>query len=148
MILHLVGGFLGSGKTTAIIAAARHLLAASQRVGVVTNDQGRYLVDTAFFQTQQVPTVEVTGGCFCCHYDDLEERLEELDRSALPHVIFAGRSAQQRDRPQEVHRLKQDIAVEHETSHGIILQLIPTGNHLGLVGQTEVPPVFEQLYLR
>ena len=89
MILHLVGGFLGSGKTTAIIAAARHLLAAGQRVGVVTNDQGRYLVDTTFFQTQQVPTVEVTGGCFCCHYDDLEERLEELDRSALPHVIFA-----------------------------------------------------------
>jgi Ni2+-binding GTPase involved in maturation of urease and hydrogenase len=89
MILHLVGGFLGSGKTTAIIAATRRLMAMGQRVGVVTNDQGRYLVDTAFFQAEHVPTVEVTGGCFCCHYDDLEERLEELDRSALPHVIFA-----------------------------------------------------------
>ena len=47
--LHLVGGFLGSGKTTAIAAAAKLLMAQGLRVGVVTNDQGKYLVDTAFF---------------------------------------------------------------------------------------------------
>ena len=35
-----------------------------------------------------MPTVEVTGGCFCCHYDDLEARLEELERTAMPHAIF------------------------------------------------------------
>jgi len=89
MQLHLVGGFLGSGKTTAIIGAVKHLMARGARVGVVTNDQGRYLVDTAFVAGARVPTVEVTGGCFCCHYDDLEARLDELERSAMPHVIFA-----------------------------------------------------------
>jgi Ni2+-binding GTPase involved in maturation of urease and hydrogenase len=89
MLFHLVGGFLGSGKTTAIIGAAKQLLARGKRVGVVTNDQGKYLVDTAFFRAADVPTVEVTGGCFCCNYDDLEARLRQLTESAWPDVIFA-----------------------------------------------------------
>ncbi len=88
MQLHLVGGFLGSGKTTAIIGAARLLSVSGKRVGVVTNDQGRYLVDTAYFKSS-LPTVEVTGGCFCCNYDDLQARLDQLKESAQPDVIFA-----------------------------------------------------------
>lgn len=89
MRFHLIGGFLGSGKTTAIIGAARHLMSQGKRVGVVTNDQGKYLVDTAFFQAADLPTVEVTGGCFCCNYDDLGARLSQLKDSAQPDVIFA-----------------------------------------------------------
>jgi Ni2+-binding GTPase involved in maturation of urease and hydrogenase len=88
MQLHLVGGFLGSGKTTAIIGASQLLMAQGKRVGVVTNDQGRYLVDTAFLSSS-LPTVEVTGGCFCCNYDDLQARLDQLQASAQPDVIFA-----------------------------------------------------------
>jgi Ni2+-binding GTPase involved in maturation of urease and hydrogenase len=82
---------LGSGKTTAIIGAARLLLAQGKRVGVVTNDQGRYLVDTAFVRLSLpgVPAVEVTGGCFCCNYDDLNARLEQIVALACPDVIFA-----------------------------------------------------------
>ena len=89
MRVHLVGGFLGSGKTTAIIAAAKQLITQGQRVGIVTNDQGKYLVDTGFFQLADLPTVEVSGGCFCCHYDDLDARLEQLAASSQPDVIFA-----------------------------------------------------------
>ncbi|MGC9467441.1 MAG: GTP-binding protein [Anaerolineae bacterium] len=89
MDLHIVGGFLGSGKTTAIIGAAKRLMARGTRVGVVTNDQGRYLVDTAFFQSAEIPAVEVTGGCFCCSYDDLEAQLVRLSQTAQPDVIFA-----------------------------------------------------------
>lgn len=89
MKLHLVGGFLGSGKTTAIIAAARQLMAQKKKVGVITNDQGKYLVDTAFFRLGDVPVVEVTGGCFCCNYDDLEEQLDLLCTKIQPDVIFA-----------------------------------------------------------
>jgi len=87
--LHLVGGFLGSGKTTAIIAAARKLMRDGKRVGVVTNDQGRYLVDTAFFRASDLPTVEVTGGCFCCNYHDLQTQVSDLVRTYNPDVIFA-----------------------------------------------------------
>ncbi len=48
MDLRVVGGFLGSGKTTAIVSALHTLIAAGQRVGVITNDKGRFLVETAF----------------------------------------------------------------------------------------------------
>jgi Ni2+-binding GTPase involved in maturation of urease and hydrogenase len=89
MRLHLVGGFLGSGKTTAIIQASRILLEKGLKVGVVTNDQGRYLVDTAFMRLSELPTVEVTGGCFCCNYSDLDSSLDQLLVSAKPEVIFA-----------------------------------------------------------
>jgi Ni2+-binding GTPase involved in maturation of urease and hydrogenase len=87
--LHLVSGFLASGKTSAIARAAQMLLADGLRVGVITNDQGKHLVDTLFLQTQDVPTVEVTGRCFCCGYDDLNERLDELVARVRPDVIFA-----------------------------------------------------------
>ena len=89
MDIHLVGGFLGSGKTTAIIAAAKRLGAAGRTVGVVTNDQGRYLVDSAFARAEGVPAVEVTGGCFCCNYDDFARNVVALGRRVRPDVIFA-----------------------------------------------------------
>ena len=80
---------MGSGKTTAIIHAGKALMDRGQRVGVITNDQGKYLVDTAFFRLSAIPAVEVTGGCFCCNYDDLEGRLAELVAASNPDVIFA-----------------------------------------------------------
>lgn len=89
MQLFLVGGFLGSGKTTAIIAAARLLIERGVRVGIVTNDQGRHLVDTAFVTAAGLPAVEVSGGCFCCGYENLDEQLDRLRDTARPDVIFA-----------------------------------------------------------
>ena len=89
MDVHLIGGFLGSGKTTAIIHAARHLMAQGKTVAVVTNDKGKHLVDTAFFRTASIPTAEVAGGCFRCNFDQLEERLQSLITENNPDVIFA-----------------------------------------------------------
>jgi Ni2+-binding GTPase involved in maturation of urease and hydrogenase len=89
MDLHLVGGFLGSGKTTAIASAASLLSKQGKRVGIITNDQGKYLVDTAFLALTDVPTVEVTGGCFCCNYHDLDSHLNHLITDIQPDLIFA-----------------------------------------------------------
>lgn len=87
--LHLVGGFLGSGKTSAIASAAKQLIGQGRKVGVVTNDQGKQLVDTAFLRSQELPVVDVTGGCFCCNYTQFESVLEKLVQTALPDVVFA-----------------------------------------------------------
>lgn len=89
MRVHLVNGFLGSGKTTAIANAAKQLMADGQNVGVVTNDQGKYLIDTAFFKLSDIPAVEVTGGCFCCNYSLLDEQLAHLKAEYQPDIIFA-----------------------------------------------------------
>jgi len=89
MDLHLVGGFLGSGKTTAIIGAVRLLRAQGKRVGVVTNDLGKHLVDTTFFQSARVPAAEIAGGCFRCSFSELKDLLDQLRDEAQPDVVFA-----------------------------------------------------------
>ncbi len=86
MTTHLVGGFLGSGKTTAIRSACELLRQRGEAASVITNDQGTLLVDTAFLGGSH-PTREVTGGCFCCRYDHLVELLAEARRDGAQHVF-------------------------------------------------------------
>ncbi|MEM7129402.1 MAG: GTP-binding protein [Chloroflexota bacterium] len=85
----LVGGFLGAGKTTLLLEAAERLAARGYRVGMVTNDQGEDLVDTALGHEATVPVTEVAGGCFCCRFPDLLTSLQHLQEVVAPHVILA-----------------------------------------------------------
>lgn len=87
--LYVVGGFLGAGKTTTLMALARCLMARGERVAVVTNDQSVELVDTRAIKAQGIPVEEVAGACFCCSFNELVDRLESLQREVLPSVILA-----------------------------------------------------------
>ena len=89
MVLVLTGGFLGSGKTTAIVAAARLLMGIGKRVAVITNDQGNQQVDTAFVESFGITTREVPNGCFCCNYKQLDSHLQNLQETEHPDYIFA-----------------------------------------------------------
>lgn len=84
----VVGGFLGAGKTTLILAAARELERRGLRSAVILNDQGDELVDTRLARRQGMHSGEVTGGCFCCRFSALAAVLDEL-RAFAPAVIFA-----------------------------------------------------------
>jgi Ni2+-binding GTPase involved in maturation of urease and hydrogenase len=88
MKLVLIGGFLGSGKTTAITAAARDLIQKGKKVAIITNDQGNQQVDSAYLQSMDLSVREVSNGCFCCNYQQLDEHIEELKLNA-PDIIFA-----------------------------------------------------------
>jgi hypothetical protein len=83
-----LGGFLGSGKTTLILAAARVLAGRGLRCAAILNDQGRDLTDTRFVTANGVDADEVTGGCFCCRFSDLIAAAQRL-RTHAPDVIFA-----------------------------------------------------------
>src|SRR3954454_9480958 len=74
----LVGGFLGAGKTTLLATAAERLAAGGKRVALVTNDQAANLVDTAVLRERELAVDEVSGGCFCCKFDDLIGALDHL----------------------------------------------------------------------
>ena len=65
----MIGGFLGAGKTTAILQLAQKLHSQGTRVGLITNDQSFGLVDTALLNSQGLPVEEITGGCFCCRFN-------------------------------------------------------------------------------
>lgn len=87
--LVIIGGFLGSGKTTSISHIAKLLLNRGKKVGIVTNDQGSDLVDTEYLKKSGLSVLEVTGGCFCCNFDEFTSRLDEFNESDLPDVILA-----------------------------------------------------------
>jgi hypothetical protein len=83
-----VGGFLGAGKTTLILTAARMLRARGLRLAAIFNDQGAELVDTRWGGAHGVDVGQVVGGCFCCRFSDLIDAAERL-RAHAPDVIFA-----------------------------------------------------------
>jgi Ni2+-binding GTPase involved in maturation of urease and hydrogenase len=85
-----LGGFLGAGKTTTMLAAARRLEQRGERVSVITNDQGADLVDTQLARAAGFAgSAEVTGGCFCCKFDDLAAVVERLAEQVRPTVVIA-----------------------------------------------------------
>jgi G3E family GTPase len=85
----MIGGFLGAGKTTAVGRLARRLADAGRRVGLITNDQGRHLVDTAMLRSQGFATEEIPGGCFCCRFGSLVEAAARLTAQSCPDVFIA-----------------------------------------------------------
>lgn len=63
--VHLITGFLGTGKTTAIL----HLLSqkpAHEKWAVLVNEFGEVGIDGAIIKESGVAVREVPGGCLCC----------------------------------------------------------------------------------
>lgn len=85
----MIGGFLGAGKTTAVAALAERLTQQGLRVGLITNDQGSELVDTATLRAKGFATEEIPGGCFCCRFNSLVDAAEKLDAASAPQIFIA-----------------------------------------------------------
>ena len=85
----MVGGFLGAGKTTAILKMAQLLRDRGLRVGLITNDQSFGLVDTTMLSAHGFDVEEITGGCFCCRFNSLVEASERLSAESTPDVFIA-----------------------------------------------------------
>ena len=85
----MIGGFLGAGKTTSILRFAEWLTERGLKVGLVTNDQGGSLVDTALAAARKLPVEEIVGGCFCCRFNSLVEAADALVDAAAPDVLIA-----------------------------------------------------------
>lgn len=82
-------GFLGAGKTTTMTSAALALQARGRKVAVITNDQGVELVDTKLARSALDAVAEVTGGCFCCRFEDLVEAIVGLVASDQVDTVIA-----------------------------------------------------------
>lgn len=85
----VIGGYLGSGKTTLInklLAQKGH-----RRLAVLVNDFGSLNIDAALIDTSSEKTITLTNGCVCCIVgDDLGAALAELSAAAdvLDHVLL------------------------------------------------------------
>lgn len=84
-----VVGFLGSGKTTTIMALARHLTSKGQRVAFLVNDAGEVQIDGTVIRASGHEVVEIFTGCLCLMRDDLYIGLADLARiEGLEWVII------------------------------------------------------------
>src|SRR5712691_4483016 len=85
----MIGGFLGAGKTTCVARLAQRLAARGRKVGLITNDQGSDMVDTAMLRSRGFATEEIAGGCFCCRFNSLVEAAAKLTQATAPDVFIA-----------------------------------------------------------
>src|SRR5260370_33509541 len=85
----MIGGFLGAGKTTCVANLAQQLTAEGLKVGLITNDQGSELVDTAMLRSRGFATEEIPGGCFCCRFNSLVDAAKNLTEKSRPDVFIA-----------------------------------------------------------
>src|SRR5262245_9084029 len=85
----MIGGFLGAGNTTSVARLAQQLTGQGLGVGLITNDQGSELVDTAMLRSRGFATEEIPGGCFCCRFNSLVDAANKLTATARPDVFIA-----------------------------------------------------------
>jgi G3E family GTPase len=89
MDLLLFSGFLGSGKTTLILALARELAAQGRRTAFVVNEVGEVGVDQAVLRDDGLTVYEITAGCICCQLGvDLVKTLELLVEQERPETVI------------------------------------------------------------
>lgn len=85
--LTVVGGYLGSGKSTLINRLLTGALPG--RIAVVVNDFGSVNIDSDLIASVNEDTIELTNGCICCQIsDEVQRTMSTLaGRHDLDHVI-------------------------------------------------------------
>lgn len=119
----IIGGFLGSGKTTTIIQVGKKLVKElGMRVAIITNDQGEVLVDTRLAKEFGFSTEEVLQGCFCCKFPEFIKSARELIAKSRPEVILAEPVGSCADLPATVYAPLRDLyGEEFELAPFIVL---------------------------
>jgi G3E family GTPase len=62
----VIGGFLGSGKTSTIIRLGKELSSQGNKVAVIVNEIGEIGIDGDVISKYGLDTTELTSGCICC----------------------------------------------------------------------------------
>jgi G3E family GTPase len=89
MKIVLIAGYLGSGKTTLIIALSKKLAGEGTKVAILVNDVGVVPVDGAVMQEYGLTVKDIGGGCICCQVaGNLLKTLETLAASVRPDIVI------------------------------------------------------------
>jgi len=89
MKIVLIAGYLGSGKTTLIIALSKQLAGQGTKIAILVNDVGAIPVDGAVMQEYGLTVKDIGGGCICCQVaGNLMKTLETLATSVRPDIVI------------------------------------------------------------
>ncbi|MES3650142.1 GTP-binding protein [Staphylococcus saprophyticus] len=88
MDIVIIGGFLGSGKTTVLNNLIEEAKSSKNTVAVIMNELGQQSVDT-FLIDKNVAVNEILDGCICCQMKhNVTEQLHDLYIEHQPDIIF------------------------------------------------------------
>ncbi|WMW23405.1 GTP-binding protein [Methanolobus mangrovi] len=89
MKILVVGGFLGSGKTSTIIRLGTEFSKAGQKVAIIVNEIGEVGIDGDVISKYGLDMTELTSGCICCSLKvNMKVTLTLLEKDYKPDIVL------------------------------------------------------------
>lgn len=89
MKIHIIGGFLGSGKTTLIVKIADRYISEGKKVTILVNEIGEIGVDNERISSNGLNSVMLDGGCICCTLTgSLQSTVRNIEKEFDPDVLL------------------------------------------------------------
>ena len=89
MDIHILGGFLGTGKTTLLMKLIEMFQEKGKKVAIIVNEAGSVGVDGTTIKGKGYDAVELPQGCICCTLvGALQESLVQVVKDYHPDVLI------------------------------------------------------------
>lgn len=121
ILITLVCGFLGSGKTTFLNQYMSKILKDNEKVALIVNEFGDFDVD-GHILGETALSVSMLQGCICCDLqDDLVMQLQQLAQQDVEHVVIEATGVAN---PIEMLSACQDPLIAHLFARPITITLV------------------------
>jgi G3E family GTPase len=85
----IIGGFLGSGKTTTVLKISRQFTESGKKVAIIVNEIGEIGLDGDILTSSDIVTEELTSGCICCTLRiSMQYTLQTLEEEFNPDIVI------------------------------------------------------------
>lgn len=89
MRIFILGGFLGSGKTSLLLRIAGNLSDKGEKVAIIVNESGSIGVDGETIKQKGYDSIELPDGCICCTLaGSLQNALKSIKEDIDPDIIL------------------------------------------------------------
>ncbi|MCQ6962376.1 cobalamin biosynthesis protein P47K [Methanolobus chelungpuianus] len=89
MKILVIGGFLGSGKTTTVLRLGRDFSNAGKKVAIIVNEIGEVGIDGDVISKYGLQTTELTSGCICCSLKvNMKTTISLLMKDYKPDILL------------------------------------------------------------
>ena len=89
MDIHILGGFLGTGKTTLLMKLIEMFQEKGKKVAIIVNEAGNVGVDGTTIKGKGYDAIELPQGCICCTLvGALQESLVQVVKDYHPDVLI------------------------------------------------------------
>jgi G3E family GTPase len=89
MYVYILGGFLGSGKTSLMLDLTSMYIDRGQKVALLVNESGKVGVDGITMKREGYDAIDMPNGCICCTLaSSLQNGLRNIAEDIKPDIIL------------------------------------------------------------